>query len=93
MVDFHSHIIPEIDDGSRSIEETMLLLEEAKKAGFSKIICTSHYLEKYYEFDEASRKQFLESTRSYLLERYPYDFYYLDKQAIKESTKVLQKHK
>ena len=63
MVDFHSHIIPEIDDGSRSIEETMLLLEEAQKAGFSKIICTSHYLEKYYEYDEATRKQFLEMLK------------------------------
>lgn len=60
MIDFHSHIIPEIDDGSRSIEETMLLIEEAHKAGFTKIISTSHYVPDQYEFDEASRKQFLE---------------------------------
>lgn len=60
MIDFHSHIIPEIDDGSRSIEETMLLLEEAKKAGFTTIISTSHYLPEHYEFDDATRKQFLE---------------------------------
>ena len=60
MIDFHSHIIPEIDDGSRSIEETMLLLEEAEKAGFTKIISTSHYLEDHYEFNESSRKQFLD---------------------------------
>lgn len=63
MIDFHSHIIPEIDDGSRSIEETMLLLEEAKKAGFTKIISTSHYLEDHYEFNELSRKQFLEMLK------------------------------
>lgn len=63
MIDFHSHIIPEIDDGSRSIEETMLLLEEAEKAGFTKIISTSHYLEKHYEFNETSRKQFLEMLK------------------------------
>lgn len=60
MIDFHSHIIPEIDDGSRSIEETMLLIKEAQKAGFTTIISTSHYLPERYEFDEASRKQFLE---------------------------------
>lgn len=60
MIDFHSHIIPEIDDGSRSIEETMLLLKEARKAGFTKIISTSHYVQGQYEFDEESRKQFLE---------------------------------
>lgn len=53
-------------------------------------------IEEYADLAEESgksRKQFLESTRNYLLERYPYDFYYLDKQAIKESAKVLQKHK
>lgn len=60
MIDFHSHIIPEIDDGSRSIEETMLLLKEAKNAGFNTIISTSHYLTGTYEFDESSRNQFLE---------------------------------
>lgn len=32
MIDFHSHIIPTIDDGSRSIEETFAMLEEASKA-------------------------------------------------------------
>ena len=63
MIDFHSHIIPEIDDGSRSIEETMLLLEEAQKAGFTKIISTSHYLEDRYKFDESSRKQFLDMLK------------------------------
>lgn len=60
MIDFHSHIIPEIDDGSRSIEETMLLIKEAEKAGFTKIISTSHYVENQYEFEEASRTKFLE---------------------------------
>lgn len=60
MIDFHSHIIPEIDDGSRSIEETMLLIKEAQNAGFTTIISTSHYLSGQYEFDEASRKQFLD---------------------------------
>ena len=60
MIDFHSHIIPEIDDGSISIEDTMLIIEEAKRAGFSKIISTSHYVSNQYEFDEASRRQFLE---------------------------------
>lgn len=60
MVDFHSHIIPEIDDGSRSIEETMLLLKEAEKVGFTDIISTSHYIEEEYDFDDKSRKQFLD---------------------------------
>ena len=34
MIDFHTHILPNIDDGSRSIDETFNLIKEAKEAGF-----------------------------------------------------------
>lgn len=49
MVDIHSHLIPNVDDGSRSVEDTFIMFEEAKKAGFTDIILTSHYLTDYYE--------------------------------------------
>ena len=29
MIDFHTHILPNVDDGSRSVEETFNLLKEA----------------------------------------------------------------
>lgn len=47
MIDFHSHILPNIDDGSRSIEETFNLIKEAESVGFEAIISTSHYIEGY----------------------------------------------
>ena len=43
MIDFHTHILPNIDDGSRSIDETFNLTKEAKEAGFEGIVLTSHY--------------------------------------------------
>ena len=49
MVDLHSHIIPGIDDGSKSVEETFNMIEEAKEAGFTDIVLTSHFLTHYYE--------------------------------------------
>ena len=49
MVDFHTHILPSIDDGARSVEETFNLIQEAREAGFKDIILTSHYIEDYYE--------------------------------------------
>lgn len=55
MIDFHTHIIPNIDDGSRSVEETFNLIKEAKEAGFEGIILTSHYIENYYETDTPER--------------------------------------
>lgn len=49
MIDFHSHILPNVDDGSKSVEETFNLIKEAKNVGFNAIISTSHYIENYYE--------------------------------------------
>ncbi len=67
MIDFHSHILPNIDDGARSIEETFNLIKEAEKAGFEAVISTSHYMENYYETDVPERevwvKAILENLR------------------------------
>ena len=52
MIDFHSHILPNVDDGAKSKEETFELLAEAKKYGFKKIVATPHYIEKYFEKDK-----------------------------------------
>ena len=35
MIDIHSHIIPNVDDGARSVEETFNILKEAQEAGFT----------------------------------------------------------
>ena len=43
MIDIHSHIIPNVDDGARSVEETFNILKEAQEAGFTDVILTSHY--------------------------------------------------
>ena len=56
MIDIHSHILPNIDDGSRSVEETFNLIKEAEEAGFEAIISTSHYIEGYYETDAPERE-------------------------------------
>ena len=55
-IDMHSHIIPKIDDGSRSIEETFSLINEAYNAGFKKIFCTSHYMDGNYEVSIEDRE-------------------------------------
>lgn len=55
MIDFHSHILPNIDDGARDLSESISMINEAKNAGFTKIISTSHYIDGYYETDEEQR--------------------------------------
>ena len=46
MIDIHTHILPNIDDGSKSIEETFNLIKEAKSVGFDSIV-QIHQKEKY----------------------------------------------
>ena len=59
MIDFHTHILPNIDNGSRNIEETFNLIKEAKEAGFEGIVLTSHYKEGYYETDTPERERWV----------------------------------
>ena len=49
MIDFHSHIVFDVDDGSKSIEDSIKMIKQAKSAGFKAIIATPHYMEDYYE--------------------------------------------
>ena len=60
MIDFHSHILPEIDDGSKNYEESLKMLEEAQNVGFDKVISTSHYATDCYESPEYKRKELID---------------------------------
>ena len=66
MIDLHTHILPNIDDGSRSIDETFNLIKEAKEAGFQKIVLTSHYMENYYETEIAEREVWVKAIQENL---------------------------
>ena len=54
FVDIHSHILPGIDDGAKNIEESLKLISEMKKLGFSKIIATPHTYPGLYDNDNES---------------------------------------
>ena len=43
MIDLHSHVLPGIDDGSRSIEESVAMLSELKRQGISTVVATPHF--------------------------------------------------
>lgn len=66
MIDIHTHIIPNIDDGSKSVEETFDLLKEAAKKGFTDIILTPHYIKEYYETNTNIRKYWVDSINGAL---------------------------
>jgi tyrosine-protein phosphatase YwqE len=46
--DFHSHLIPGIDDGAQTIEDSIELIKGLMEFGFKKIITTPHCMVDYY---------------------------------------------
>ncbi len=44
MTDIHNHLLFGIDDGSKSIEESIDILRDMKKCGYNNIILTPHYI-------------------------------------------------
>lgn len=59
MIDIHSHILPGLDDGSKSREETLAIVHQLHKAGFKTLIATPHVLEGR---DFLSPEEILETT-------------------------------
>lgn len=43
VTDFHSHILPGMDDGSASVEESIAMLEELAKQGIRRVAATPHF--------------------------------------------------
>lgn len=43
MVDFHSHILPGIDDGSKNPEESIRLLNMLGRQGVTRVVATPHF--------------------------------------------------
>lgn len=58
MLDFHSHILPGIDDGSSDLKTTKKMLELLKAQGVDCVCATPHF---YY--DELSPKAFFENRK------------------------------
>ena len=66
MIDIHSHIVFEVDDGSKSIEQSVEMLQEASNAGVKKVIVTPHYIEEYYEIEKGEIAEKIEKLKEQL---------------------------
>ena len=43
MIDWHSHVLPKMDDGSRGVEESLAMLRSLQADGASCVIATPHF--------------------------------------------------
>ena len=43
MIDFHTHVLPCVDDGSQSMEESLAMLSAMREQGVTTVIATPHF--------------------------------------------------
>ena len=43
MIDWHTHVLPNIDDGSKNIDESLALLKMLKEQGVDTVMATPHF--------------------------------------------------
>ena len=61
MIDWHSHVLPKMDDGSKSTEETLKLLSMLSAQGVDTVIATPHF----YANDESVESFLTRRQESY----------------------------
>ena len=57
IVDFHSHILPGIDDGSASVQESVAMLQLEAEQGIRHVVATPHFYAHYETPEEFLQKR------------------------------------
>ena len=55
MIDIHCHILPGVDDGSRSKEESLAMIRRAVEVGIDRIVCTPHYCDSSFSQKDVTK--------------------------------------
>ena len=63
LIDMHCHILPGLDDGAVTMEETVKALAAAKRQGISVLICTPHFNPDQKNASPEQIRQMLEKTK------------------------------
>lgn len=83
-MDFHSHLLPGIDDGAQTLEESLSLIRQLQAFGYTHIVTTPHIHSSLYPNTHDTIRQKCAEVRSALREHHiqiPFDAaaeYYLD---------------
>lgn len=93
LVDIHSHLLPGLDDGVKSIKETVYIIKVLQKLGYKKIITTPHIMSDHYPNTEEGITSKLNETKD-LLKEHGIDIkleaaaeYYLDENLLSKLSK------
>lgn len=87
-VDIHAHILPGVDDGSRSWEETMKMIKQAYQEGIRVLFATPHYGRWNTGYDKADVTEKLEKLRQLAAKEYPDMQFYMGNELHFDSNSV-----
>ena len=65
MVDCHSHLLPGVDDGVQSMEESLQILREMEQQGIRRVWLTPHIMEDIPNETLALQRKFWELLQQY----------------------------
>lgn len=57
LTDFHTHILPGIDDGAQTPEDSLALLRQEKAQGIERVVLTPHFYPRYENPEQFLRKR------------------------------------
>jgi len=66
--DMHSHILPGIDDGAKTLSDSLILAQRFKSLGFRKLVATPHIMADYFRNTPATVHKALDVLREGLLQ-------------------------
>jgi len=64
VIDWHSHILPGVDDGAAEMEQSLAMASALSAAGFSTVYCTPHQMRGSYEAGKTPFDRVLQRCRS-----------------------------
>lgn len=88
--DVHSHLLPNIDDGAKDLDESLKIISELSQMGFQKLILTPHVMDRYYpNSNRKIHQRFNILKEAVVLHQIPVALeiaaeYYLDESFLKE---------
>lgn len=77
MIDVHSHVLPQVDDGSSSMEETIRMLSLIYKQGVRTVFATPHYHLGRHQYSKQKLYETLETVREAIEDELPGLFLHL----------------
>ena len=78
MIDIHTHVLPEVDDGAQSLEEACAMVEMAAADGITQVVATPHCNARYpfsLERNRTLRAELVAATAGRLTLSYGCDFH------------------